>query len=73
MATLVTLGPIDTAEFRTMFPTNYRERLEAPATAKPSGRGVTVDDTADAVWQIAQPSMSMVQRQTITVDGDLSL
>ena len=32
MATLVTPGRIDTAEFRAI-PTNYRERLEAPAAA----------------------------------------
>jgi hypothetical protein len=47
--------------------------LEAAAAANPSGPGVTVDDTADAAWQIVQPSMSVVQGQTITVDGGLSL
>ena len=56
-----------------MFPTDCRERLEAAAAASPSSRDLAVDDATDAVWQVAQPSLSMVQGQTVTVDGGLSL
>jgi hypothetical protein len=73
MAIMATLRPIDTAEFRAMSPTSYRRRPEAAAAATPSRHGLTVDDSADAVCQIAQPSMSMVQEQTITGDGGLAL
>jgi len=73
MAILVTLGPSDAAAFRAMSPTSYRTRLEVAAAANPSRHGLTVDDATDVVCQIAQPSMSVVQAQTITGDWGLAL
>ena len=72
MAILVAFGPIDAAEFRAMSLTSYRTRLEV-AAANPSRHGITVHDATDVACQIAQPSMSMVQAQTITGDGGLAL
>jgi NAD(P)-dependent dehydrogenase (short-subunit alcohol dehydrogenase family) len=69
----VSPGPVETAAFRSMFPTNYRERLDAAAKANPSGRGIELTDAADLVWTITRPELAMVTGQTVTVDGGLSL
>jgi len=69
----VSPGPVETAAFRAMFPTNYRERLEAAAKANPSGRGIDLADAAELVWALTRPELAMVQGQTVTVDGGLSL
>jgi NAD(P)-dependent dehydrogenase (short-subunit alcohol dehydrogenase family) len=69
----VSPGPVETAAFRSMFPANYRERLDAAAKANPSGRGIELADAAELVWALTRPELAMVQGQTVTVDGGLSL
>jgi enoyl-[acyl-carrier protein] reductase III len=66
-------GAVDTAALRAMFPGTYQDRLAAAATANPLGRGVELDDAAALVEQLCDPSLEMVNGQTITVDGGLSL
>jgi hypothetical protein len=56
-----------------MFPSNYRERLEASAKANPSGRAVELSDAADLVEMLSRPEFSMLQGQVVAVDGGLSL
>ena len=69
----VSPGSVDTAAYRSMFPDTYEERLAASAAANPMGRGVTVEDCAALVEMLAGPELTMVQGQTITVDGGASL
>ncbi|UGS34747.1 SDR family oxidoreductase [Capillimicrobium parvum] len=69
----VSPGPVETAAFRAMFPGNYRDRLDAAAKANPSGRGIELEDAAELVWALTRPELAMVQGQTVTVDGGLSL
>jgi NAD(P)-dependent dehydrogenase (short-subunit alcohol dehydrogenase family) len=54
------------------FRRNCRERLEAAAAASPSSREVTVERPTP-YGRSRKPSPSMVQGQTVTVDGGLSL
>ena len=67
-------GAVDTAALRAMFPDTYEERLAAAAAANPLGRGVEMEDAA-ALCRDALPrrALEMVNGQTITVDGGLSL
>ncbi len=66
-------GSVDTAAYRAMFPDTWEERLAASAAANPMGRGVTVEDCAALVEKLADPELTMVQGQTITADGGVSL
>lgn len=66
-------GAVDTAALRSMFPDTYEERLAAAAAANPLGRGVEVADAAALVETLCEPHLEMVNGQTITVDGGLSL
>ncbi|HEX8752251.1 MAG TPA: SDR family oxidoreductase [Solirubrobacterales bacterium] len=66
-------GAVDTAAFRAMFPDTWEERLAAAAEANPMGRGVTLEDCSRFVELLADPALTMVQGQTITVDGGASL
>lgn len=66
-------GAVDTAALRAMFPGTYQDRLAAAAAANPLGRGVEPGDAAALVEMLCDPSLEMVNGQTITVDGGLSL
>jgi enoyl-[acyl-carrier protein] reductase III len=66
-------GAVDTAALRSMFPDTYEERLAASAKANPLGRGVEMEDAAALVEALCHPHLEMVNGQTITVDGGLSL
>jgi enoyl-[acyl-carrier protein] reductase III len=66
-------GAVDTAALRAMFPDTYQDRLAAAAQANPLGRGVEMEDAAALVEALCDPSLQMVNGQTITVDGGLSL
>jgi enoyl-[acyl-carrier protein] reductase III len=69
----VSPGPLDTAAFRAMFPDNWERLLVGAAKANPSGRGVEMSDVADVVELFSRPEFAMVQGQTITIDGGISL
>ena len=69
----VSPGPLDTTAFRAMFPDTSQQRLDAAAKANPSGRGVRLEDVAATVELLARPELAMVQGQTISVDGGMSL
>jgi enoyl-[acyl-carrier protein] reductase III len=66
-------GAVDTAALRAMFPETYEERLAASAAANPLGRGVEMDDAAALIEALCHPQLEMVNGQTITVDGGISL
>lgn len=66
-------GAVDTAALRAMFPDSYEERLAAAAAANPLGRGVELDDAAALVEALCEAPLEMVNGQTITVDGGISL
>ncbi|HEX4751530.1 MAG TPA: SDR family oxidoreductase [Solirubrobacterales bacterium] len=66
-------GAVDTAALRAMFPETYEERLAAAAASNPLGRGVEMDDAAGLIEALCRPQLEMVNGQTITVDGGLSL
>jgi enoyl-[acyl-carrier protein] reductase III len=66
-------GAVDTAALRAMFPDSYQDRLAAAAKANPLGRGVELDDAAALVVALCHQHLEMVNGQTITVDGGLSL
>jgi enoyl-[acyl-carrier protein] reductase III len=66
-------GAVDTKAFRAMFPDTYEERLAAAAKANPTGRGVQLSDAADVVEALSRPEFSMVNGQTISIDGGVSL
>lgn len=66
-------GPVDTEARRHMFPDTWHDRLRSQIEANPSGRGVEFDDIANLVELITDPRFTMVQGQTITVDGGLTL
>jgi enoyl-[acyl-carrier protein] reductase III len=66
-------GAVDTAALRAMFPETYEERLAAAAASNPLGRGVEMADAAGLIEALCQPHLEMVNGQTITVDGGLSL
>jgi enoyl-[acyl-carrier protein] reductase III len=66
-------GAVDTAAYRAMFPDSWQQRLAAAAKANPTGRGVDLDDVANLVEALARPEFAMVNGQTISVDGGLSL
>ena len=66
-------GAVDTTALRAMFPDTYEERLAAAAAANPLGRGVEMEDAAALVEALCHPHLEMVNGQTITVDGGLSL
>jgi NAD(P)-dependent dehydrogenase (short-subunit alcohol dehydrogenase family) len=67
------VGPVDTAAFRAMFPDNADARLAAAAAKNPSGRGLTARDAAEVAWEISRPQLEMLQGQTVTVDGGITL
>ncbi len=71
--TTIAPGAVDTAALRAMFPDTYEERLAASAAANPAGRGVELEDAAALVEALCHPELAMVNGQTITVDGGLSL
>jgi enoyl-[acyl-carrier protein] reductase III len=66
-------GAVDTAALRAMFPDTYQDRLTAAAKANPLGRGVEMEDAAALVEALCQSQLEMVNGETITVDGGLSL
>jgi enoyl-[acyl-carrier protein] reductase III len=66
-------GAVDTAALRAMFPDSYQDRLAAAAKANPLGRGVELEDAAALVEALCSKDLEMVNGQTITVDGGLSL
>jgi enoyl-[acyl-carrier protein] reductase III len=66
-------GAVDTKAFRAMFPDTYEERLAAAAKANPTGRGVQLSDAADVLEALSRPEFSMVNGQTISIDGGVSL
>jgi enoyl-[acyl-carrier protein] reductase III len=66
-------GAVDTAALRAMFPDTYQDRLAAAAKANPLGRGVEVEDAAALIEALCGKDLEMVNGQTITVDGGLSL
>lgn len=66
-------GAVDTAALRAMFPDTYEERLAAAAATNPLGRGVELDDAAALIEALCESQLGMVNGQTITVDGGLSL
>jgi enoyl-[acyl-carrier protein] reductase III len=66
-------GAVDTAALRAMFPDTYQDRLAAAAKANPLGRGVEVEDAAALIEALCGKDLEMVNGQTITVDGALSL
>jgi enoyl-[acyl-carrier protein] reductase III len=66
-------GAVDTAALRAMFPDSYQDRLAAAAKANPLGRGVEVEDAAALIEALCHKDLEMVNGQTITVDGALSL
>jgi len=72
-ANTVSAGPLDTPAFRTMFGDQAQARLDGAAAANPSGRGVSLADVVSAVELIAAPASSMIQGQTLMVDGGISL
>ena len=72
---MITIAPgaVDTTALRAMFPDTYEERLAAAAAANPLGRGVEMDDAAALIEKLCHRDLEMVNGQTITVDGGLSL
>jgi enoyl-[acyl-carrier protein] reductase III len=72
-ANTVSAGALDTPAFRTMFGEQAQARLDAAATANPSGRGVEMADVIAAIEWISGPAAAMVQGQTLMVDGGMSL
>jgi enoyl-[acyl-carrier protein] reductase III len=69
----VSPGAVDTSALRAMFPETYQDRLAAAAKANPIGRGVEMEDAAALVEALCDPSLEMVNGQTISVDGGFSL
>lgn len=63
----------DTAAFRDIFPNDYEQRLAEVARRSPSGRAANLDDIVDVVRFLASPSASMLQGQTIVLDGGSTL
>lgn len=72
-ANTVAAGPVDTPAFRTMFGDQAQNRLDAAAAANPSGRGVALADVVSAVELISSAESTMVQGQTLMVDGGIYL
>jgi enoyl-[acyl-carrier protein] reductase III len=72
-ANTVSAGPLDTPAFRTMFGDQAQARLDGAAKANPSGRGLELSDVVAAIEWISSPAASMVQGQTLMVDGGISL
>lgn len=72
---VITLSPgtVDTAALRAMFPDSYQDRLAAAAKANPIGRGVEAEDAAALLEVLCDPKLEMVNGQTISVDGGISL
>ncbi|HEX2393321.1 MAG TPA: SDR family oxidoreductase [Solirubrobacterales bacterium] len=66
-------GSVDTAAYRAMFPETWEERLAASAEANPMGRAVELEDCSRVVELLADPALTMVQGETITIDGGVSL
>ena len=66
-------GPVDTEARRRMFPDSWKTRLAAQEEQNPSGRGVDFDDIGNVVELMCDPRFTMVQGQTITIDGGLTL
>jgi len=69
----VSPGAVDTAALRAMFPETYQDRLAAAAEANPLGRGVEGEDAAALIEALCDPALEMVNGQTISVDGGISL
>ncbi|MDT0201703.1 SDR family oxidoreductase [Nocardioides sp. AE5] len=72
-ANTVAAGALDTPAFRTMFGEVAQRRLDAAAAANPSGRRLDFTDVIAAVELLTAPDASMVQGQTLMVDGGTSL
>jgi enoyl-[acyl-carrier protein] reductase III len=66
-------GSVDTATYRAMFPETWEERLAASAAVNPMGRAVELEDCSRVVELLADPALTMVQGETITIDGGVSL
>lgn len=72
-ANTVSAGALDTPAFRAMFGDQAQARLDGAAAANPSGRGVSFEDVVSAIELITAPSNTMIQGQTLMVDGGISL
>jgi len=72
-ANTVAAGAIDTPAFRSMFGDQAQVRLDAAAAANPSGRGIVMKDVISTIEMVANPSNTMIQGQTLMVDGGISL
>lgn len=69
----VLAGPLATDAFRAVFAEGAEQRLSELNAANPSGRGLELEDVADAIAFLASPEAEMIQGQVITVDGGNSL
>lgn len=63
----------DTEAFRSVFPNDYQQRLADAAKRSPSGRAVDLDDIVGVVQFLATPAASMIQGQTLVLDGGATL
>ncbi len=63
----------DTDAFRSIFPDDYQQRLQAAAKASPSGRAVDLDDIVGTVRFLTAPGSEMMQGQVLVLDGANSL
>jgi NAD(P)-dependent dehydrogenase (short-subunit alcohol dehydrogenase family) len=72
-ANMVAPGPLETPAYRSMFPDNYEERLQAAAAANPSKRALEFEDVGGVIEKLSGPECAMIQGQYIAVDGGLSL
>ncbi|GEE00539.1 short-chain dehydrogenase [Gordonia spumicola] len=68
-ANVVAPTALDTPGFREIFGDDADRRLAIAGQRSPSGRAVDCDDVVDVVKYLASPGASMVQGQTIVLDG----
>jgi enoyl-[acyl-carrier protein] reductase III len=70
---IVSAGPLNTEAFRSMFPNNADERLQAAANANPSGRGLEFEDVTNTIAFLASADAKMIKGRNIFIDGGLYL
>jgi enoyl-[acyl-carrier protein] reductase III len=66
-------GALDTPALRAMLPDTWADRIAAAAATAPGGMPLTVAEVAEVAELLTLPQMRMLQGQTITLDGGVSL
>lgn len=68
-ANVVSPTALDTAGFREVFGDEADDRLAEAGRRSPSGRAVDLNDVVEVIEYLASPAASMLQGQTIVLDG----